>query len=92
MSKLIGVVLVVALAGACFGVEPARRSSWKTRWIISVAALAAASLCDAHSSMGRMELNPLDLQTIRSAPVDQVVRCEECGRILVRAEGSAPEV
>ena len=59
MSKLIGVVLVVALAGACFGVEPARRSSWKTRWIISVAALAAASLCDAHSSMGRMELNPL---------------------------------
>lgn len=33
----------------------------------------------------RMELNPLDLHSIRSAPVDQVVRCEECGRILVRA-------
>jgi hypothetical protein len=59
MSKLIGVVLVVVLAAACFGAEPARKSNWKKRWIISVAALAAASFCDAHSSVGRVELNPL---------------------------------
>lgn len=31
-----------------------------------------------------MELNPTDLQRIRQAPADEVVRCEECRRILVR--------
>jgi len=33
----------------------------------------------------RMELNQSDLDAIRAAPPDQVVRCEECGRILVRS-------
>lgn len=38
----------------------------------------------------RLELNPVDLSRIQAAPADQVVRCEECGRILVRgAEGGA---
>ncbi len=32
----------------------------------------------------RLELNPLDLEQIRARPADAVVRCEECGRILVR--------
>jgi predicted nucleic acid-binding Zn-ribbon protein len=32
----------------------------------------------------RLELNPQDLQRIRSAEPDEVVRCEECSRILVR--------
>ncbi len=32
----------------------------------------------------RLELNPLDVEAIVNAPQDQVVRCEECGRILVR--------
>lgn len=32
----------------------------------------------------RLELNPQDLQRIRSAADDEVVRCEECRRILVR--------
>lgn len=32
----------------------------------------------------RLELNPLDVEAIVKAPEDQVVRCEECGRILVR--------
>ncbi len=32
----------------------------------------------------RLELNPLDVEAIVAAPADQVVRCEECGRILVR--------
>ncbi|WP_062078972.1 zinc ribbon domain-containing protein [Demequina globuliformis] len=31
-----------------------------------------------------MTLNAGDLRAIESAPADQVVRCEECGRILVR--------
>ncbi|WP_225754709.1 zinc ribbon domain-containing protein [Actinotalea sp. Marseille-Q4924] len=32
----------------------------------------------------RLELNPSDVARITAAPADQVVRCEECGRILVR--------
>lgn len=32
----------------------------------------------------RLELNGQDLQRIRAAPADEVVRCEECRRILVR--------
>ncbi|WP_159807844.1 zinc ribbon domain-containing protein [Cellulomonas citrea] len=33
----------------------------------------------------RMELNPSDVHRISSADPDEVVRCEECGRILVRS-------
>jgi predicted nucleic acid-binding Zn-ribbon protein len=32
----------------------------------------------------RLELNPQELQRIRAAADDEVVRCEECRRILVR--------
>jgi len=32
----------------------------------------------------RLTLNPSDLATIAAAPADEVVRCEECSRILVR--------
>ena len=32
----------------------------------------------------RLELNPQDIQRIRAAAPDEVVRCEECRRILVR--------
>ena len=32
----------------------------------------------------RLELNPLQIQHIRAAAADEVVRCEECRRILVR--------
>jgi uncharacterized protein len=37
----------------------------------------------------RMELNPADLSTIAAAAPDAVLRCEECGRILVRTSNSA---
>lgn len=33
----------------------------------------------------RLELNAIDLARIRAAREDEVIRCEECGRILVRA-------
>ena len=36
----------------------------------------------------RLELNAVDLGRIRSAAEDEVVRCEECGRILVRTAES----
>ena len=36
----------------------------------------------------RMELNPQDIERIRGAAPDEVVRCEECGGILVRTAES----
>ncbi len=48
----------------------------------SGAAALRGSRCDGC----RLELNPLDLEQIRARPADAVVRCEECGRILVRAD------
>ncbi|WP_426592319.1 zinc ribbon domain-containing protein [Cellulomonas sp. McL0617] len=44
----------------------------------------AGALRGARCESCRLELNPLDVEAIRKAPEDQVVRCEECGRILVR--------
>lgn len=32
----------------------------------------------------RLELNPIEVDRIKNAPEDQIVRCEECGRILIR--------
>jgi len=46
--------------------------------------LAAARLEGRQCGGCRMELNPTDLQTIKAAAPEQIVRCEECGRILVR--------
>ena len=36
----------------------------------------------------RLELNPTDLGRMRAAGADAVLRCEECGRILVRTPDS----
>ena len=36
----------------------------------------------------QLELNPVEIQRIRSAPEDEVLRCEECRRILVRTSES----
>ena len=47
--------------------------------------LGAGRLVGRRCEGCHMELNPLDLEAIGAAPPDQVVRCEECGRILVRA-------
>lgn len=46
--------------------------------------LAAAELKHGRCGGCRLELNPVDLAAIERAPVDEVVRCEECRRILVR--------
>ncbi|GGM40940.1 zinc ribbon domain-containing protein [Promicromonospora citrea] len=40
----------------------------------------------------RIDLPPGDVAAIRSAAPDAVVRCEECGRILVRTAGAASTV
>jgi predicted nucleic acid-binding Zn-ribbon protein len=44
------------------------------------AALLRARRCEGC----RLELNPLQIQQIRAAAADEVVRCEDCRRILVR--------
>lgn len=46
--------------------------------------LAAAELKHGRCGGCQLELNPVDLAAIEKAAVDEVVRCEECDRILVR--------
>ena len=48
----------------------------------------AAALHQRRCGGCRLELNPVDLSRIRSADEDEVVRCEECNRILVRTPES----
>lgn len=44
----------------------------------------AAALTRGTCQGCHMSLNPADLAAIESKPADEIVRCEECGRILVR--------
>lgn len=46
--------------------------------------IGAALLLRGQCQGCNMTLNPRDIAAINAAPADQVVRCEECGRILVR--------
>ncbi len=48
----------------------------------------AAALVQRRCDGCRLELNAVDLSRIRSAPEDEVLRCEECRRILVRTAES----
>lgn len=48
----------------------------------------AAALLQRRCGGCRLELNAVDLSRIRSAEEDEVLRCEECGRILVRTAES----
>jgi predicted nucleic acid-binding Zn-ribbon protein len=47
----------------------------------------AAALSGRQCQGCRMELNPVDLSDLRGRPDDEVTRCPECGRILVREAG-----
>jgi predicted nucleic acid-binding Zn-ribbon protein len=50
--------------------------------------IGAAALRQRRCEGCRLELDSADLARIRTAPRDAVVRCEECGRILVRTAES----
>lgn len=50
--------------------------------------VGAGALHQRRCGACRMELNPRDLADIAKAADDDVVRCEECGRILVRTKES----
>lgn len=51
--------------------------------------IGAAELVGKRCMGCQMELNPSDLGRIGSADINTVLRCEECGRILVRTSNSA---
>lgn len=51
--------------------------------------IGAARLIGKRCMGCRMELTPSDLNRIKAAAPDAVLRCEECGRILVRTAESA---
>jgi predicted nucleic acid-binding Zn-ribbon protein len=50
--------------------------------------VGAARLHQRRCEGCRLELTPSDVNRIRAAAIDEVVRCEECGRILVRTPDS----
>jgi len=50
----------------------------------SAGGTGAAALRQRRCGGCQLELNPVDLERIRSADEDEVIRCEECRRILVR--------
>jgi len=54
----------------------------------SSAGTGAARLRGRRCEGCRIELTPTELARIRTAPEDAVLRCEECGRILVRTPDS----
>jgi len=50
--------------------------------------IGAAELKQRRCGGCRLELNPQEMNRIRAAPADEVLRCEECSRILVRTADS----
>lgn len=50
--------------------------------------VGAAALTRRRCTGCQLQLNPTDLQRYAAAPVDEVLRCEECSRILVRTADS----
>jgi len=50
--------------------------------------LGAAALRARRCEGCRLQLTPVDLARIKAAPVDEIVRCDECRRILVRVAES----
>ncbi len=50
--------------------------------------IAAAELKQRRCGGCHMELNQVEMNRITTAPADEVLRCEECGRIMVRTPES----
>jgi predicted nucleic acid-binding Zn-ribbon protein len=48
--------------------------------------IAAAELVGRRCGSCRIEKSPADMIPIKSAPIDEVIRCEECGCVLIRTE------
>jgi hypothetical protein len=70
-------------AAAVAGLDPALVALYE-KLRTQLSGRGAGRLTGTRCDGCRMELNPTDVQRIRAADPDEVVRCEECGRILVR--------
>ena len=55
---------------------------------VQLGGVGAAALQQRRCSGCQLELTPADRSRILAAPPDEVVRCEECRRILVRVPES----
>jgi len=79
--------LTTAREQAAAGI-PADLLSLYERVRASSGGVGAARLYQRRCEGCRLELNATELGRIRAAPDDSVIRCEECGRILVRTPDS----
>ena len=68
--------------------EPADLLDLYERLRVSHGGVGAAALRRGRCEGCHLSLNTVDLNAMRSAPVDEVLRCEECRRILVRTAES----
>jgi predicted nucleic acid-binding Zn-ribbon protein len=48
--------------------------------------IGAAEFANNECGGCRLQMIPADVAAVKAAPVDEVLRCEECGRILIRTE------
>jgi predicted nucleic acid-binding Zn-ribbon protein len=55
---------------------------------VSSAGIGAAALHRGRCEGCHLQLNTTDINRLRDAPVDEVLRCEECRRILIRTDES----
>ncbi|MDN5761501.1 MAG: C4-type zinc ribbon domain-containing protein [Microlunatus sp.] len=67
---------------------PADLLALYTRVAASHSGVGAAELVQRRCTGCRLEINAADLRTFVAAPPDEVLRCEECSRILVRTDQS----
>jgi predicted nucleic acid-binding Zn-ribbon protein len=68
--------------------EPADLVDLYERLRVQHGGVGAAALRRGRCEGCHLSLNTVDLRAIRSAPADEVLRCEECRRILVRTDES----
>lgn len=80
-------VAVAARAAAAEGI-PADLLSLYDKLRADHGGIGAAALHRGRCEGCRIELTPVDIDRIRQAPAGEVIRCEECRRILVRTPDS----
>jgi predicted nucleic acid-binding Zn-ribbon protein len=72
---------------SAFGLDPELMALYE-KLRASHSGVGAAALQGGTCLGCHMTLNPVDLSRIGAMPEDQIARCEECGRILVRSEAA----
>jgi predicted nucleic acid-binding Zn-ribbon protein len=74
--------------GAVLADEPADLIDLYDRLRVQHGGVGAAALRRGRCEGCHLSLNTVDLNALRAAPADEVLRCEECRRILVRTDES----